>query len=144
MLCALRHRQAALCAVHAMRIDCPGPYESVCTTTGLRSPLLSIPHDLSPRPLALRLSFRISVFQSERKIYKERVDSPGLVRRLAVKDPVLRGTLKEYRVEAREQKGPSRGGRIGFLYLLRIFPLSLLIIYVSLSFWLFSCGTFGN
>lgn len=42
MLCALRHRQAALCAVHAMRIDCPGPYESGYTTSGRRFLLLSV------------------------------------------------------------------------------------------------------
>ena len=127
MLCALRHRQAALCAVHAMRIDCPGPYESVCTTSGLRSSLLSIPYDLSlhlsfPSSFGIRtctcVSFRISVPsifhipQSERKIYKKRVDSPGLggVQQSAVKDRVLRGTLKEYRANAREQTGPSRAG----------------------------------
>lgn len=31
MLCALRHRRAALCAVQAMRIEWPGPYEPRCT-----------------------------------------------------------------------------------------------------------------
>lgn len=44
VLCALRHRQAALCSVHAMRIDWPGPYESGYTTSGRRFRLLSSPH----------------------------------------------------------------------------------------------------
>ena len=61
VLCALRHRQAALCSVHAMRIDWPGPYESGYTTSGRRFRLLS---SLHPSPtslfrLALRVFYRI-------------------------------------------------------------------------------------
>lgn len=53
VLCALRHRQAALCSVHAMRIDWPGPYESDYTTSGRRFRLLS--SFILPLPLPLSL-----------------------------------------------------------------------------------------
>lgn len=57
VLCALRHRQAALCSVHAMRIDWPGPYESGYTTSGRRFRLLS---SSSPSPASLfRLALRV-------------------------------------------------------------------------------------
>ena len=143
MLCALRHRQAVLCAVHAMRIDCPGPYESGYTTSVLQSPFLSISFNLVflcrlPPTFCIRCTFsrftspsKYSIFVGEKNL--QGVDFSGPSSTAPVKGAVLKGIPSQW--DRRVLRGAERG-KVGF-YRLRIFSSSLIIHVPSFYFFQF-------